>query len=469
MKSKSFRFGNHTDIGKVRQQNEDYMGFFENSNGSFFVVCDGMGGHVGGAIASQTAVHTIRTFFETQYYTDPAEAIYQAIQYANQQIYYKAQMDNGLFGMGTTCVLLMFRKGQIYHAHVGDSRIYQYTEGIFKRLTKDHSYVQALIDQGVITEEEAESHPRRNEILRALGIQSFVDVEVCQVPITPLRGDKFLLCTDGLTGLVSDEGIADVLKSVDMDVQHKSIRLVDLANTLGGHDNITVQIVEFLEDGKNLMQAATEEDTAESFMFGMNPPNSGTSDLKKKLKSSEYIEPISESKFSKSNRNFEDEMIEIRNTGIDFNYRPYLINGFMILAVLVGLYLFYQNTIGNVSFLGSSGSVKKDSLRAVEIEMRFWEMLGYQKVKTSYEKTLNTYRKLKDYKERLDKFFDNKKVINSLKKKKESLDEFAKKHKSKISWILEANGVKSEGELQTLDSLIVPLEEPTLPEDELEK
>jgi serine/threonine protein phosphatase PrpC len=239
-----FQFGNHSDIGKVRNVNEDYLGYFNTQNGHVFVVCDGMGGHVGGAAASQLAVGSIRTFFEHQYYDHPREALRQSVLYANGQIYVQSQQTTELRGMGTTCVVLLVREEEVYYAHVGDSRIYQLSGSSLTRLTKDHSYVQTLVDQGVISNEEAETHPRRNELTRALGVDRSVEVEVCSMPLPAQAGDLFMLCTDGLFGVMNDALIRQLLQE-NASPQQKSVKLVQRANEAGGPDNITVQIVQF--------------------------------------------------------------------------------------------------------------------------------------------------------------------------------------------------------------------------------
>ncbi len=239
-----FEFGNHTDIGRVRQANEDYLGYFNTLNGHVFVVCDGMGGHLGGATAAQTATDSIRTFFEHRYYEFPHEALRQALLFANGQIHAAAQQNPQLRGMGTTCVLVLYRKGEVWFAHVGDSRIYRLSGGRLERLTRDHSYVQQLMDQGLLTEAEAENHPRRNELTRALGTSREVLVDVSGQPLMPGYGDVLLLCTDGLTGLLSDEAIRQELMAAGP-VQHRAMRLVERANEAGGYDNITVQLIGF--------------------------------------------------------------------------------------------------------------------------------------------------------------------------------------------------------------------------------
>ncbi len=240
----NFEFGNHTDVGRVRQANEDYLGYFNTLNGHVFVVCDGMGGHVGGATAAQMAVNSIRAFFEHRFYDYPREAMRQALLYANGQVHAAAGQNPQLRGMGTTCVLALFRQGELWYGHVGDSRIYRFTGGRLERLTRDHSYVQQLMDQGLLTEAEAENHPRRNELTRALGTSREVVVDVSSQPLVPAPGDTLLLCTDGLTGLLSDEIIRAELARGGP-VQNRAVGLVERANDAGGYDNITVQLIQF--------------------------------------------------------------------------------------------------------------------------------------------------------------------------------------------------------------------------------
>jgi serine/threonine protein phosphatase PrpC/LysM repeat protein len=254
----AFQFGNHTDVGQVRAANEDYLGYFNTANGHIFVVCDGMGGHAGGAQAAQLAVESIRKFFEYKFYENLPEALRQSILYANQQILVYAQQNPEYRGMGTTCVLLVIRATEVWYAHVGDSRIYRLADGQLRRLTKDHSVVQGMIDQGTLSEEEAEHHPVKNVLTQALGTSADIQVDVAAQAVYPATGHLFLLCTDGLTGMVPERTIADVLNE-HLPVQHKALKLVNLANEAGGQDNITVQVIHFAPP---ITTAATTEDMA---------------------------------------------------------------------------------------------------------------------------------------------------------------------------------------------------------------
>lgn len=235
-----------TDVGRKRKANEDSMGDAITRNGRVAVVCDGMGGHVGGAVASKIAVATILENLDNVYYEDPRIAIGESIDKANQAILEKAAEQPELTGMGSTCVLLLVRDGKVYIGHVGDSRIYLIRSKQILQLTKDHSYVQMLVDCGEITKEQMEHHPRKNEITNALGLPNMSPATVADNEIIPEAGDCFLLCSDGLSGMVSNSAINKVIgRQSEMNAQDRVDRLVAMANENGGLDNITVQLVEF--------------------------------------------------------------------------------------------------------------------------------------------------------------------------------------------------------------------------------
>ncbi len=235
-----------TDVGCTRSANEDFLGSGDTVNGRVAVVCDGMGGHVGGATASHIAVETILAFLNQNYYENPREAISDAIISANQAILNHTQEHPELTGMGSTCVLLIIRNGEVFIGHVGDSRIYLVRRKTIVQLTKDHSFVQTLVDQGLLTKEEAEKHPRKNEITNALGIPNMAAPTVRQEAIRPEAGDVFVLCSDGLSGMVDDAHIAKVVSRVgEMHAQQRADYLIELARQAGGLDNITCELVEF--------------------------------------------------------------------------------------------------------------------------------------------------------------------------------------------------------------------------------
>lgn len=236
---------NCTDTGKVRTVNEDSMATFDSPNGRVVVVCDGMGGQNAGDVASQLAVSVIQDILSDNKFNTPEEAISKSIMAANQAILVRASQDMNLSGMGATCVMLIISEGKVYYGSVGDSRIYYVAAGMIRQLTKDQSYVQTLVDAGELTQEAAEHHQDKNQITNALGIEGMTPPVVCQMPIIPDPGSVFLLCSDGLSGMVSNKTIAQVISNKSMSLQDKAKELVRLANSAGGIDNITVQLVEF--------------------------------------------------------------------------------------------------------------------------------------------------------------------------------------------------------------------------------
>lgn len=253
---KNFRIASCTDVGVARQNNEDSMITFDCPNGRVVVVCDGMGGENGGEIASDLAVTIIQDIMKNYEFNDTKEAIVRSMVAANQGLLHRSAQNPSLQGMGCTCVMLVIKNNKCYYGSVGDSRIYYYApnKGL-QQITKDQSYVQTLVDAGEITAEAAEQHPRKNEITNALGISEMVP-PVVPSPITPDDGGTFLLCSDGLTGMVDYSMIQQVLSSGEMGTDQKAKKLVDLANEAGGLDNITVQLVEFGNNGEKVANEA---------------------------------------------------------------------------------------------------------------------------------------------------------------------------------------------------------------------
>lgn len=241
---------NITHEGKVRPKNEDNQGYTNTVNGHIFVVCDGMGGHVGGQVASNIAVESIIEYFISEKKANIYEAMREAIENANRNIYERSRQDTSLKGMGTTGVLLIIKGESAYIAHVGDSRIYLHSDGKLHRITKDHSYVQSLVDNNTISDDDAENHPRKNELMRALGISMKVDVEVAPMPIAPKNGDIFLLCSDGLNGMVNDMTMEATLNK-KANVQQKGEELLQFALNAGGKDNITLSLIEISKSHHN--------------------------------------------------------------------------------------------------------------------------------------------------------------------------------------------------------------------------
>lgn len=239
-----------TDTGLVRPHNEDSNRLLNTSNGELFVVCDGMGGHVGGATASRIAVESISQYVSENSCVIPQQFLVKALEYANERIYAETRIDPSLKGMGTTACVALVREDKVWYAHVGDSRIYYYNKRFqtLYRLTKDHSVVQALVDQGLISEAEAEHHPDKNKIRKSLGIKPTVEAEPCQMPLVPSTGDILLICSDGLSGMVSEDDMLEVLATIP-DINEAGKTLIDLAKAGGGSDNITVQLIRFSNAG----------------------------------------------------------------------------------------------------------------------------------------------------------------------------------------------------------------------------
>lgn len=235
--------GNHSDVGKARERNEDYFGSFSGGFGNLLVVCDGMGGHKGGEIASRLAVETLKNHFEELSGDfNPTEEIRKALQEANDSLIETAERDSSLADMGSTVVLVLIRENLAYCASLGDSRIYLVTENGIRQFTKDHSLVQQMVDSNMITKEEAKDHPKKNVITKALGIDEALDPDIHD-PLGLKENYKLVLCTDGLTSTVNGEEILE--KVENNSPQQASQKLVDLANERGGADNITVQVVSF--------------------------------------------------------------------------------------------------------------------------------------------------------------------------------------------------------------------------------
>ena len=227
----------------TKQVNEDSFGHRETRFGVLAVVCDGMGGHVGGREASTAALATIFEAFEqAPPGSVPRDVLRDAIRLANVRVRGLAVSDRRRGGRpGSTVVAVLVHAGGTEVAHVGDSRVYLVQQGQIFQITRDHSMVQEMVEAKILTPEQAAMHPDANKITRALGIDDDVEVEVRHQPIAHLAGDAFILCSDGLSDLVEPPDILGIVSS-DPPVQAAG-KLVDLANARGGHDNITVVIV----------------------------------------------------------------------------------------------------------------------------------------------------------------------------------------------------------------------------------
>lgn len=222
-----------TDIGKLRKQNEDAAWFDEDR--AVFAVADGMGGHLAGEVASGMAIEAVQRMARENACPGIA-ALRETVASAHETILAHAQDHIECAGMGTTLSVLWLGQNYAYIAHVGDSRIYRLREGSLTQITQDHSLVEELVRAGLITREQARTHPRRNIITRALGTHGENEPDLL---VTDVRdGDLFLLCTDGLTGMVTDGDIERVLRENDMETAADT--LLSLALDAGGRDNVTL-------------------------------------------------------------------------------------------------------------------------------------------------------------------------------------------------------------------------------------
>lgn len=224
-----------TDVGKVRANNQDAPIVSEKLR--LYGVADGMGGHKGGEVASTSARDDLLRELEGK--MPSVAALSGAIEEVNRQIYHQQEHDDALTGMGTTLSVLWMSDNFVYIGHVGDSRVYLLRDGEFKQMTLDHSLVEQLVREGVLTEEEAQNHPMRNIITRAIGTDESVEVDV--VVEERRKGDLWLACSDGLHGLVDDRQMRDALRQFAP--EKAADVLLKAALDAGGRDNVTLVIV----------------------------------------------------------------------------------------------------------------------------------------------------------------------------------------------------------------------------------
>jgi serine/threonine protein phosphatase PrpC len=239
-------YGGCSHKGMARKSNEDFYYIpSEGQNQNLAMIADGMGGHNAGEIASSMAVETVLEYFLNNWDSDskdPIGLIEEAIETSNHILFNLAESNDAYKGMGTTLVLAYFYEGKVYLGHVGDSRGYLIRNGEITQLTKDHSLVQELLDNGTITSEEVEKHPQKNIITRALGTEETIEIDCHQIPLE--AGDIILLCTDGLILHVDLKQKIELLES-SHSMQELAYELVDLALGEGGLDDITVVAIKY--------------------------------------------------------------------------------------------------------------------------------------------------------------------------------------------------------------------------------
>lgn len=232
-----------TDIGKRREMNQDYLYTSEEPVGNLpnlFIVADGMGGHNAGDYASKYTVDTIVDTIRQSKFTEPVAIIEQAVQKANSNLIEQSNENEDMKGMGTTIVLLTIFDSHLYIANVGDSRLYVVNQEI-RQITKDHSLVEEMVRMGEMDKEVAKDHPDKNIITRAIGATIDVSIDFFELEIS--EEDNILMCSDGLTNMIEDEDIRDIIRG-QRDIAEKAQKLVETANRNGGKDNITVVVIE---------------------------------------------------------------------------------------------------------------------------------------------------------------------------------------------------------------------------------
>lgn len=238
-----------SDIGKARNMNQDcFYAAKQDSEVKLFIVADGMGGYKGGEIASSVAVYSAQNYICNNFKETPKEKleilklIKDSIEYANLMVYERSKEEEELRDMGTTIDVCLVYGNKVYIGHVGDSRVYRIRKNIIRRLTTDHSYVQKLVKEGTITKEEADNHPKKNMLMKAIGCNSLVEPDVMCKGF--LKDDILLMCSDGLTNMVKDDQIYKILLE---NSENPVAALINAANREGGMDNITAIIIDNIE------------------------------------------------------------------------------------------------------------------------------------------------------------------------------------------------------------------------------
>lgn len=236
-----------TDIGMVRKMNQDaYYISEENDNYKLCILADGMGGYTGGEIASRLACMSAAKYIKEKFNAEEQsskeeimEVIKNAVEYANKTVYEKSRETEELEQMGTTLELCLIYNNRAYIGHIGDSRIYRIRQNIMRKITVDHSYVQKLVKDGKISKEEALTHPKKNMLMKALGCEEQIEPDVMVKGFN--EKDILLICSDGLTNMISEQEIYNI---VEQGTENATQTLIKKAKELGGYDNITVIIVE---------------------------------------------------------------------------------------------------------------------------------------------------------------------------------------------------------------------------------
>ena len=235
-----------SDVGKVREMNQDSYYISQSLDEvQIYMLADGMGGYKGGEIASNLAIQSAKSYILNNFneISKDRESIIQllasSIEYANMVVYEKSKENEELQNMGTTLEIVLVYRNKAFIGHVGDSRIYRIRKSFIRKLTQDHSYVQKLVKDGTITQEEAKHHPQKNMLMKALGCNAFVEPDILVRGF--LKDDIYIMCSDGLSNLVEQEEMYDIVLKENIEQAPKEF--VELANKRGGYDNITVAVI----------------------------------------------------------------------------------------------------------------------------------------------------------------------------------------------------------------------------------
>lgn len=237
-----YSYLSRTEVGLKRFDNEDAIGIQEIGGGLLAIVCDGLGGNKAGEVASRLAIETIiNDFNELSNGIDWLEKIRISILDANKAVYEKSLSNFEYKGMATTAEVLFLKDDSAYWGHVGDSRIYSFKNNKIQKITKDHSLVQKLLDEGYLTLKEAENHPNKNIIMRAVGEQQDLEIDLSKQRNDYYEQNKYFLCSDGVTAVINDEELQDILRNTDLDVISEI--LFNLINERGAPDNFSFIII----------------------------------------------------------------------------------------------------------------------------------------------------------------------------------------------------------------------------------
>ncbi|HJT17809.1 MAG TPA: Stp1/IreP family PP2C-type Ser/Thr phosphatase [Thermoanaerobaculia bacterium] len=263
-------------MGKVRSENQDF-GALTNpqeeaksqAGGRLLIVADGMGGHRGGATASRLAADTVKTEYLGSETGDPAIALHEALAMANAKIFAESQTNPDLRGMGTTTSALVVRGAQGWFAHVGDSRIYLIRGERIQQLTDDHSLVASMVREGLLTIQEAETHPRRNVLQRSVGVGEDVEIDI-RGPFEVQEGDTFILCSDGLHGVVKEDEIGRIAQ---LPLEQAANEFVKLALDRGAPDNVTVIVARVVRADSIGEDTLTDDTEREMFDETVKEPS----------------------------------------------------------------------------------------------------------------------------------------------------------------------------------------------------